>query len=266
MDTKDLKIRVHGDASWECNQSRHGHLPKLPSRGIFLAPSAVFKSTALVDLILRLYTDGRGNSCFSRVFVFSPSVDIDSVWNPVKEFVRVKLGVRDNEKCFFETFDHDALERIVDDQHKMTIALKEKKGNKKLFNILIVVDDFSDDPAVLHNQGKNVLNTLFTRGRHQNISCWVSAQKLTTISTVIRTQTQFYCIGRLRSQKELQSLLEEISATHPVKTLQRLYDIATQQDHGFLYVNLSTNPPTFYSQFTHRLTVKQPAERSSPAS
>ena len=56
------------------------------------------------------------------------------------------------------------------------------------------------------------------------------------MSTVIRTQTQFYCIGRLRSQKELQALLEEISATYPVKTLQRLYDIATQQDHGFLYI------------------------------
>ena len=117
------------------------------------------------------------------------------------------MGVRGTEQCFFHEFDHDALWKIVENQHNMTIALKEKKGNKRLFNILIVVDDFSDDPAVLHNQGKNVLNTLFTRGRHQNISCWVSAPKLTTISTVIRTQTQFYCIGRPRSQKELQSLL-----------------------------------------------------------
>ena len=242
MDSKDTKIRVHGHASWECKQSRHGHLPKLPARGIFLAPSQQFKTTAMVDLILRHY---RG--CFERIFVFSPSVDIDSAWGPVKEF------------------DHDALHKIVAEQHKMTIALKEKKGNKKLYNILVVVDDFSDAPSALHNQGKNVLNTLFTRGRHQNISCWISAQKLTTISTVIRTQTQFYCIGRLRSQKELQALLEEISATHPVKTLQRLYDIATQQDHGFLYVNLSANPPEFYSQFTHRLHVR-PASQSSLSS
>jgi hypothetical protein len=192
-------------------------------------------------------------------------VDIDSVWDPVKEYVRVGMNVPDSEKCFFHEFDHDAINKIVDDQHKLTIAMKAKKGNKKLFNILIVIDDFSDDPAVLHNQGKNVLNTLFTRGRHQNISCWVSAQKLTTISTVIRTQTQFYCIGRLRSQKELQSLLEEISATYPVKTLQRLYDIATQQPHGFLYINLSTNPPEFFSQFTHRLSIR-PSLRSNSSS
>jgi hypothetical protein len=257
---KDLKIRVHDHASWECSQSRHGHLPKLPARGIFLAPSQQFKTTARVDLILRQY---RG--CFERIFVFSPSIDIDSAWSPVKEYVRVELGVRDNEKCFFHEFDHEALEKIVQEQHKLTIALKEKKGNKKLFNILIIVDDFSDDPAVLHNQGKNVLNSLMCRGRHQNISLWLGAQKLTTMSTVIRTQTQFYCIGRLRSQKELQALLEEISATYPVKTLQRLYDIATQQDHGFLYINLSTSPPEFYSQFTHRLHVR-PASHSSPSS
>ena len=86
------------------------------------------------------------------------------------------------------------------------------------------------------------------------------------MSTVIRTQTQFYCIGRLRSQKELQALLEEISATYPVKTLQRLYNIATQQDHGFLYINLSTNPPEFYSQFTHRLTVRPASRNSLPSS
>jgi hypothetical protein len=256
------KIQVHDRSQWTCRQSRHGHLPKLPARGILVAPSQQFKTTALTDMILRHYTDGRGKSCFERVFVFSPSVDIDSSWGPVKEFVRVNMGVPDSERCFFHTFDHDALDKIVENQHKMTIAMKEKKGNKHLFNILVVIDDFSDDPSVLHNQGKNVLNTLFTRGRHQNISCWISAQKLTTISTVIRTQTQFYCIGRLRSQKELQSILEEISATYPVKTLLRLYEYATEQPHGFLYINLSTNPPEFYSQFTHRLTVR-PASRSS---
>ena len=87
----DAKIRVHGHASWECRQSRHGHLPKLPARGVYLAPSQQFKTTAMVDLILRHY---RG--CFERIFVFSPSVDIDSAWEPVKEYVKVHLGVREN--------------------------------------------------------------------------------------------------------------------------------------------------------------------------
>ena len=156
--TKDLKIQVHGNASWECKQSSHGHLPKLPARGIFIAPSQIFKTVCMIDLILRQY---RG--CFERIYVFSPSVDIDSAWGPVKEYVRVQLGVRDNEQCFFHEFDHDALHKIVAEQHKLTIALKEKKGNKKLFNILVVIDDWSDDPSVLHNQGKNVLHPVHAR-------------------------------------------------------------------------------------------------------
>ena len=80
MDAKmSAKIQGHGHASWECKQSRHGHLPKLPARGILVAPSQQFKSACLADLILRHY---RG--CFERIFVFSPSVDIDSVWDAVK--------------------------------------------------------------------------------------------------------------------------------------------------------------------------------------
>ena len=121
MGAKDLKIQVHDHASWECSQSRHGHLPKLPARGVFLAPSQQFKTTAMVDLIMRHYTDGRGKSCFSRVFVFSPSADIDSNWGPVKEFVRDKLGVRDSEKFFFHEFDHEALEKSVEEQHNLTM-------------------------------------------------------------------------------------------------------------------------------------------------
>jgi hypothetical protein len=114
------KIQVHDKSAWECKQSRHGHLPKLPSRGIFLAPSQQFKSCCLADLILRHF---RG--CFERIFVFSPSVDIDSVWDAVKEYVRVHMGVPDSEKCFFHEFDHDALNKIVADQHKLTLKHRD---------------------------------------------------------------------------------------------------------------------------------------------
>ena len=256
----DAKIKVHDRTQYECKQSRFDHVPKLPSRGIFLAPSGVFKTVAIVSLLLDHY-----KGCFERIYVFSPSVDIDSAWAPVKEYVSTKLKVDlDKEQCFFHEFDHAALEKIVRDQHEMTLELK-KRGSKRLYNIIIIVDDWSDDPAVLHNQGKNVLNTLFTRGRHQNISCWVSAQKLTTISTVIRTQTQSYCVGRLRSQKELQSFLEEISATYPIKTLLQMYNLATREPHSFLYVNLSANPPRFFINFEQEMAPRSSEEKSSLA-
>jgi hypothetical protein len=188
-------------------------------------------------------------------------VNIDSAFRPVKEYARTHLGVRDD-RCFFEEFDTEALEKILSDQRKLTQALKEKKGNTHLFQILICVDDFGDDPSVTHNQSKNALSTLYTRGRHFATSVISSVQKNTTLAPVIRVNQQFICIGRLRNQKELLSVMEEITAVYPLKTLLQLYEIATSQPHGFLYINLSTNPPEFYSQFTHRLTVR-PASRSS---
>jgi hypothetical protein len=71
----DAKIQVHDKTEYTCKQSKLAHMPTLPMRGVFLAPSGAFKSVAIVDLILRHY---RG--CFERIYVFSPSVDIDSCW------------------------------------------------------------------------------------------------------------------------------------------------------------------------------------------
>ena len=60
--------------------------------------------------------------------------------------------------------------------------------------------------------------------------------------------------------------MEEITAVYPLKTLLKLYEIATSQPHGFLYINLTTNPPQFYSQFTHRLSVRPGGHNSSSSS
>ena len=245
-------IRVHDTSLHSCKQPRLEHLPSLPSRGIFLAPSGQFKTTTMVSLILDHY---RG--CFERIYVFSPSVDIDSAWTPVKRYVYGEMKIEEDEQCFFSEFDVEALEGIMHTQHEIIKELKRRK-KKSLFGILVVVDDFSDNPAVLHAAGKNPLNSLFTRGRHLNISCWVSAQKLTTISTVIRSNTQFYCVGRLRGQKELQAFLDEISAVHSPQTLLRIYDQATLRPHGFLYVDLTKQPVRLYANFEHRIRVQDP--------
>jgi hypothetical protein len=40
--------------------------------------------------------------CFSRIFLFSPSVDVDMTWNPVKDYVQnVMKQDEKNEKYLF---------------------------------------------------------------------------------------------------------------------------------------------------------------------
>ena len=161
-----------------------------------------------MDLILRIY-----RKAWERIYIFSPSVDIDM---PVKEYVERELGVdTEKEKCFFSEWDTGALEEIVETQKRVTEASKKAKM-KSLYGILIVVDDFADDPRIMHSNsgagsGGSMLNTLFIRGRHMMISTLVSSQKLRLVSPTIRVNLQFMLVWRLRNQTELQSLLEEIS-------------------------------------------------------
>ena len=68
------------------------------------------------------------------------------------------------------------------------------------------------------------------------ISTLVSSQKLRLISPTIRVNVQFMCIWRLRNRLELQSLLEEISAVYPVKTLEEMYQMATDEPYSFWYI------------------------------
>ena len=63
---------------------------------------------------------------------------------------------------------------------------------KKLYQVLIVIDDHADNPAVHRKTGDGILDTLFIRGRHYCISTWVSTQKLRLMSSAVRVNTMFY--------------------------------------------------------------------------
>ena len=55
--------------------------PQTPGcNGVFSAPSGIGKTTTLVAMLLGPY-----KGIFDQVHVFSPTVDIDSAWLPVKE-------------------------------------------------------------------------------------------------------------------------------------------------------------------------------------
>jgi hypothetical protein len=244
----DARIRVHDHSNWVCKQSKHAHLPTLACSGIVLGPSNSGKSTVLVSMILDHY---RG--CFARIIIMSPSIFLDSCWKKVIEYQRDVLKLPDDEKVYFDEWDPEALQRILTEQAEIT--KKCKAHGKHCHGILVVCDDFADDER-LHTAGRsNVLNQLFVRGRHSFVSCWVSSQRLHSISTPVKVNTRFYIIMPLRSAKEKEALFETLAAVHPVKVLEKLYQTATSRDHSFLYVNLK-NPVEFYVNFTHRLRVK----------
>ena len=74
----DLIITLTSVKYFRCTQSKHPIIPKLPLRGVILAPSGSGKTVLLSNLIFKMY---RG--CFERVYVFSPSVNVDQTWEAV---------------------------------------------------------------------------------------------------------------------------------------------------------------------------------------
>ena len=251
----ELRIKQHPTPQYLTEQPEHEHLPPIPLRGLLLGPSGSGKTLALVDMLIRIY-----KGCWARIYVFSPSVDVDSAWLPVKKYVEQGLGVDPKkEQCFYSEWDPGALKEIVDQQKKL-IEYQKGQKDKKLHGICIIVDDFADDPRIMHAAGGaaaggSMLNTLFVRGRHLCISTLVSSQKLRLVSSTIRVNLQFLCVWRLRNQHELESLLEEVSAVYDKKTLMQMYHLATDEPYSFWYILLTAKrrEDMFFMRFEKRL-------------
>ncbi len=69
--------------------------PQTPSaNGVFQVPDGMGKTTTLISMLL-----GPCDGVFDQVHVFSPSVDIDSAWLPVKERASSMEGSSFQSEC-----------------------------------------------------------------------------------------------------------------------------------------------------------------------
>ena len=66
-------------------QSKYPQLPEIPFRAILAAPGGAGKTVLLQSVVLDLYRTKSGKSPFSRVYIWSPSVNVDPAWKPVKK-------------------------------------------------------------------------------------------------------------------------------------------------------------------------------------
>jgi hypothetical protein len=141
----------------------------------------------------------------------------------------------EKELCFMDTYDQKKLDEIVETQEKVANYMKDQ-NYKSVYQILIVLDDVADNPALTRHD--KLLHSLYLRGRHSFISTIVSTQVFTALSPIIRKNiTQLYTY-RLRNYRDLETLLEELSALVEKKTLLEIYQQATKERHSFLYIDL----------------------------
>jgi hypothetical protein len=250
MSTPSIKpIKV---PDFESKQSKYEFCAALPTRSLILAPSGGGKTVLLQNMILDIY-----KGCFSRIYIFSPSIDVDHTWNPVKDYLKHELKQDERkEKYLFDSYQPGELIKIIQTQHKIIDFMKHNKM-KKVFQILIIIDDFADDPSFTRNS--QLLHSLYIRGRHTFISTITATQVYKAISPIIRKNITDLYIFRLRNYADMEAWLEEMAAIYDKKTLVSLYTAATDKPFGFLYikVNAKQKEDMFYDSLQKRLIPRQ---------
>ena len=237
---------------FDTKQSKYNMVPHLPFRSVILGPSGSGKTILLQNMILDIY-----RNCCSRIYIFSPSINVDMTWEPVKHYIEKEMKVQHTkeEPIFFDHYDPESLQRIIDTQHKV-IEYQKKQDHKKLFSIMVVIDDFADDPKF--SRHSKILHALYTRGRHNSISTITATQKFAAIAPIIRVNATELYVYRLRNYKDLETFVEEVSAITDKATILQIYNMATAEPYSFLYVNLRAKSKNhiFHIRFEKRIEIE----------
>ena len=230
---------------YKYKNSKYEMMPSLPARMLAVASSTGGKTVLIQNLILKIY---RGS--FERIYIFSPSVHVDDTWKAVKKYIKETMKVDDEkEKIYFEEYDPIALKKIIETQHKV-IEYQKKNKDKNLFSILIIIDDFADDPKFVRYS--NLLHGLFTRGRHNAMSVILSTQKYNVLAPIIRLNASALFVFRLKNMNEVNAFLEENSALVDKKALYEMYQQAVNyKPYSFFYINTNAKDVAnmFYINF-----------------
>jgi hypothetical protein len=219
-------IRIYDKTEYKIKQSKYKNVPILPMRCMITAQSGSGKSVLIQNMILNFYL-----GCFERIYIFSHSIDLDHSWQPVKDYLNKHYKGKHE---LFNNYDQEMLDKIITSQ-EITITILKENNKKEMYGILIVLDDMMDDKKAMRNN--SLLEKLFIRGRHSYISTIVSVQKYISVSPVIRFNTSCDIIFKLRSQKDLDAIIEEYGALAPKNEILKRYKEIVNIPYNFVYIN-----------------------------
>ena len=131
-DSKIPYVKPHKMPEYEFQQSKYDVAPRIPFSQIIVAPSGSGKTILLQNMMLDIY-----RVCFERIFIWSSSIHIDSVWHPVKHYIEKTLKIDPKkEKMYVDDFNQHDTEKVIDLQYKISKYQKDHKF-KRLFATLI---------------------------------------------------------------------------------------------------------------------------------
>ena len=94
-------------------------------RSMLVGPSGLGKTVLLTNMILGMY-----KGCFSRIYIWSPSIEVDQTWKPVKDYIRDHIKPNDREKCYFDSYDPSELEQVIKKTQQKVIDYQKQENIK----------------------------------------------------------------------------------------------------------------------------------------
>jgi hypothetical protein len=187
------------------NPNYHLHGINLPFRMCIVAPSGSGKTNFLVNLI-NLFCQGRGT--FADIHISTKNKD-EALYNYLAS-LSDQIHIREGG---FETLPK------LDDFDKES-------------NHLMVVDDL-----VLEKNQERICN-YFIRARKLNVSVIYISQTYFGIPPVIRKNSSYMVILKLRGNKDINSVLREVTVGLTKEQLLAMYDYCTREQFNALVVDM----------------------------
>lgn len=170
-----------------------------------------------------------------------------------KDFFESKIS----EDNFFTAYSDGRLEEIVAEQKTVIDLLKKHGKPKHLANrILVIFDDLVGSSLFAGTKGA-FFTGLNTRHRHYSMSMMMVSQGYKEIPKTVRTNWTAIIVFGIGNEKEIEVIYEEFGMKLKSKDWLEMYRYATDDEYGFLYLNLfKPNGLKVMKNFDEYLTIR----------
>ena len=141
------------------------------------------------------------------------------------------------EEHFFDDYNSETLEKILDEQMTLIKLLKKHGMTKHLANRMLIIFDDLVGSSLFTNARNNVFKGLNTRHRHYSCSMIMVSQGYKEIPKTVRTNWSCLIIFEIGNEKEIEVISEEFSLGMNSKQWMEAYQHCVGDEFGFMYIN-----------------------------
>jgi hypothetical protein len=181
------------------------------------------KNSGKTFLLLKLLKDPLGyRNFYSEIHIISPTFRLQNIWQSISP-----EGVTVHESC-----DNSTIQYIYN-------------NSKPHVKSLIIFDDCGQDVLKID---QSILNKFISNSRHNNNSIIFLAQKMSQLSTIVRTNTDMFVIFGANSTREFEIAYNEVGVVEKSQ-FRSMFNECTEKRYGCFVVSMKLGQLRFYDSF-----------------